>query len=93
MTDLETQILGLIQGNRHLSEDLKKNYILALFLMDTGKHEEYLKLMQNFTRRCQEVEKGIFILKADEAADLRQDFDAIKKDILKKIQSDKPKNQ
>ena len=32
MTDIEKQIIDLIEGNSHLSTDLKKRYILALFL-------------------------------------------------------------
>jgi len=31
MTDLEQKIIDLIEGNSHLSNDLKKRYILALF--------------------------------------------------------------
>jgi hypothetical protein len=93
MTDIETQIITLINTNPHLSDDLKKRYILALFMMETPQQEEYLKLIQGFTRRCGEVDSGIFILRKDEQEKLRVSFDEIKRDILKKIQNKNNPNQ
>ena len=63
MTDLEKQIIELITTNRHLSEELKKRYILAMFLMESAKQDEYLRLLQSFTWRCKQTDRGIFIVK------------------------------
>ena len=87
MTDLEQKIIDLIEGNSHLSTDLKKRYILALFLMETKEQEEYLKLIQAFTYRCNAVERGIYIVKADEKEKVMKSLDEVKEDILKKINS------
>jgi len=87
MTDLEQQIINLIENNYHLSDDLKKRYILALFLMETKEQEEYLRLIQAFTYRCNAVERGIFVVREDEKAKVMRTLDDVKKDILSKIQS------
>lgn len=87
MTDIEQQILALIENNHHLSDDLKKRYILALFLMDSREQQEYLKLIQAFTYRCNAVERGIFIVREDEKAKVMRTLDDVKKDIFNKIQS------
>jgi len=87
MTDLEQQIINLIESNHHLSDDLKKRYILALFLMETKEQEEYLRLIQAFTYRCNAVERGIFVVRDDEKAKVMRTLDDVKKDILSKIQS------
>lgn len=85
MTDIEKQIIELIEGNSHLSTDLKKRYILALFLMETKEQEEYLKLIQAFTYRCNAVERGIYIVKAEEKEQIMKTLNDVKEDILKKI--------
>lgn len=87
MTDIEQQIIELVEGNSHLSTDLKKRYILALFLMDTKEQEEYLKLIQAFTYRCNAVERGIYIVKADEKEKVMKTLKDVKEDILNKIKS------
>ena len=87
MTDIEQQILNLIENNHHLSDDLKKRYILALFLMDSKEQEEYLKLIQAFTYRCNAVERGIFVVREDEKEKVMRTLDDVKKDILDKIHS------
>jgi len=87
MTDIEQQILALIESNYHLSDDLKKRYILALFLMETKEQEEYLRLIQAFTYRCNAVERGIFVVRDDEKAKVMRTLDDVKKDIMSKIQS------
>jgi hypothetical protein len=87
MTDIEQQILNLIESNHHLSDDLKKRYILALFLMDSKEQEEYLKLIQAFTYRCNAVERGIFVVREDEKEKIMRTLDDVKKDILDKIHS------
>lgn len=87
MTDIEQKIIELIEGNSHLSTDLKKRYILALFLMGTDEQEEYLKLIQAFTYRCNAVERGIYIVKADEKDQVMKTLNDVKEDILKKIKS------
>lgn len=85
MSDLETQIINLIEGNSHLSEELKKRYILALFLMESKEQQDYLKLIEAFTYRCNAVERGIYIVKADEKETLMKTLEDVKNDILKKI--------
>lgn len=87
MTDIEKQIIELIEGNHHLSMDLKKRYILALFLMEYKEQEEYLKLIQAFTYRCNAVERGIYIVKAEEKEQVMKTLNDVKEDILKKIKS------
>ena len=87
MTDIEQQIIKLIEGNANLSDDLKKRYILALFLMDMDEHEEYLKLFQAFNYRCNTVERGVYIVRADEREQALRTLEDIKKDILGKIHS------
>jgi hypothetical protein len=87
MTDIEKQIIDLIEGNSHLSTDLKKRYILALFLMGTEEQEEYLKLIEAFTYRCKAVERGIYVVKADEKDKVMKTLSDVKEDILNKIKS------
>jgi len=87
MTDIEKQIIDLIEGNSHLSTDLKKRYILALFLMGTEEQEEYLKLIEAFTYRCKAVERGIYVVKADEKDKVMKTLNDVKEDILNKIKS------
>lgn len=88
MTDLEQQILDMIQGNQHLSGELKQRYILSLFLMTTEEQKEYLRLMQAFNYRCNAVERGVFILRPDEKPRVMKTLKEVKEDILKKIHSD-----
>jgi len=87
MTDIEKQIIDLIEANQHLSEDLKKRYILALFLMGNEEQREYLRLMQAFSYRCNAVERGIFIVRDDEKKKIMRTLEEVKKDILDKIHS------
>lgn len=85
MTDLEQQIIDLIEGNSHLSTDLKKRYILALFLMESKEQQEYLRLIQAFTYRCNAVERGVYIVRADEKDKVMKSLQEVKEDILNKI--------
>ena len=87
MTDTETQIIQLIENNPHLSSDLKKRYILALFLMETKEQEEYLNLIQAFSYRCNAAERGIFVVSDDEKNKIMRTLEDVKKDIIGKIQS------
>ena len=87
MTDIEKRIIDLIENNPHLSTDLKKRYILALFLMERVEQEEYLKLIEAFTYRCKAVERGIYIVKADEKEKVIKTLSEVKEDILNKIKS------
>lgn len=91
MTDLEKQAIDLIQNNRYLSEELKKRYTLSLFMMNSDQQKQYFMLLQGFSRRCSEVDRGLFILRADEAGELKTSFDEVKRDILKKMQEEKRK--
>ena len=88
MTDLEKQIIELITENRHLSEELKKRYILSMFLMESGKQQEYLRLLQAFTWRCKQMDRGIFIVKPSDMHRIMRTYDEVKKDILKKLDID-----
>ena len=85
MTDLEKQIIQLITQNRHLSEELKKRYILSMFLMESDKQEEYLQLIKAFTRRCQEMDRGVFVVKPSEMSQIMKTYEEVKNDILKKL--------
>lgn len=87
MTDTEKRIIDLIENNAHLSTDLKKRYILALFLMGTNEQADYLKLIEAFTYRCNAVERGIYIVRADEKEKVMKTLNDVKEDILKKIKS------
>ena len=85
MNSIEKTIIDLINANQYLSEELKKRYIVALFLMEYEKQEEYLKLLGGFTRRCEEMSRGIFIVHPAEAGTMLRTYDQAKADILKKI--------
>ncbi len=85
MTDLEKQIIQIITQNRHLSEELKKRYILAMFLMENEKQLEYLRLLQAFQMRCQEMDRGVFIVKPNEMKQILRTYEDAKKDILRKL--------
>lgn len=87
MTELEQQIVALIEGNDHLSEDLKQRYLLALFLMSSVEQAEYLHLIQAFTYRCNAVERGIYIIPENEKNKIMKTLEDVKEDILKKINS------
>lgn len=87
MTDIEQKIIDLVEGNAHLSTDLKKRYILALFLMEYEEQEEYLKLIEAFTYRCHAIERGIYVVKADEKDKVMKTLNDVKEDILNKIKS------
>ncbi len=54
--------------------------------MTDEKQKEFLKLVQGLDRRTKEADDGFFILRTDEAGKLKNDFDEVKRDILKKIQ-------
>ena len=85
MTDLEKQIIQLITQNRHFSEELKKRYILAMFLMEHDKQAEYLRLIQSFTYRCQQMDRGIFVVRPSEMNRVLKTYEEAKKDILNKL--------
>lgn len=75
----------MVNTNKYLSEDLKKRYIVAMFLMEYDKQEEYLKLLQAFTHRCEEMDRGIFIVHPNEMGTMLRTYEQTKADILKKI--------
>lgn len=85
MNSIEKLIIDLINANQYLSEELKKRYIVAMFLMEYDKQEQYLKLLQAFTKRCEEMSRGIFIVHPAEMGTLLRTYDQAKADILKKI--------
>ena len=87
MTDLESQIIVLIQSNSYMSEELKTRYILALFLMERTEQKDYLKLIEAFNYRCNAIERGVYIVKADEREAVMKTLEDVKKDMLKKINS------
>ncbi len=87
MTEPEAKIIALIEKNPYLSGELKKRYILALFLMDRKDQEEYLQVMRAFDYRCNAVERGMFVLQADQEQKLMKSVQEVKEDILRKIHS------
>jgi hypothetical protein len=85
MTDLEKQILQLILQNKHFSEELKKQYILTLFLIESEKQPEYLRLIEAFTKRCEQMDRGIFIVRPDEIKRVMRTYEQVKEDLIKKL--------
>ena len=85
MNSIEKQVVELVQNNKFLSEDLKKRYLVALFLMEYEKQEEYLKLLQAFTKRCEEMDRGIFVVHPQETGKLLRTYEQAKEDILRKL--------
>ncbi len=53
--------------------------------METPEQLEYKKLIEAFTYRCKSIERGIYIVKADEKAEVLRTLDQVKSDILSKI--------
>ena len=91
MTDLEKLIIQAIEHNRHLSNELRKRYILAMFLMKTEKQKEFLELIGHFTKRCDETNRGIFVVRPNEMQKILRTYEEAKADILKKIQNNNQK--
>ncbi len=87
MSTLENKIIELIKSNSNLSEELKTRYILALFLMETREQEEYLKLIEAFNYRCNAIERGVYIVKAEDKAAVMKTLEDVKNDMLNKINS------
>ena len=85
MTDIEKLIIQLITQNRHFSEELKKQYILSMFLMESDKQEEYLGLLEAFTRRCHEMDRGIFVVQPKDMNRVMRTYEQVKQDLLKKL--------
>jgi len=85
MTHIEKQILQLILQNKHFSEELKKQYILSMFLMESDKQEEYLRLLQAFTKRCEQMDRGIFVVRPDEMKRVMRTYEQVKQDLIKKL--------
>ena len=91
MTDLEKQIIQLIEHNAHLSSGLKKKYILSMFLMESNKQQEYLYLLQSFTNRCREMKRGIFVVRPSEMEKVMKTYEEVKKDLFRKLNTDNHK--
>ncbi|QQR83859.1 hypothetical protein IPJ72_01470 [Candidatus Peregrinibacteria bacterium] len=89
MTTLEKQIIQLITQNAHFSEELKKRYILAMFLMESDKQQEYKELLEKFTKRCEEMNRGIFVIKPSDLAKTMRTYEEVKKDLLLKLNTDR----
>ncbi|MFH1012700.1 MAG: hypothetical protein V1760_03040 [Candidatus Peregrinibacteria bacterium] len=87
MNNIEQEIIKMIEKNEFLSQDLKKRYIVALFLMNDRAQAEYLRLWQAFDGRCKTMEKKPFILEADDMRAIFRTVDDVKKDLIRKIQS------
>lgn len=87
MTQLEQQIIALIEGNKFLSEELKKKYILALFLMDRSEQQGYLEVVKAFDYRCGAIDRGVFVLKDDDKQKLMRTLEDVKEDLLRKLHS------
>ncbi len=91
MTNLEKQIIQLIQQNKYLSDELKNQYILTMFLMEKEKQEEYLELLQAFVHRCDEMDKGIFVARPDEMKRIMRTYNEVKEDLVKKLSNNNHK--
>lgn len=87
MTNIEQQIIALIEGNPFLTEDLKKRYILALFLMDGTHQEEYVELWKAFDNRCKSIQQGQFKLDAQDIKNVLRSVDEVKRELISKIKS------
>ncbi len=87
MTDLEKQIIQEITQNRFLSKELKNQYILSMFLMETEKQREYLGLLQAFTSRCKQMDRGIFVVKPNEMKRVMKTYEQVKNDLIKKLRT------
>jgi hypothetical protein len=87
MTKIELQILDLIQSNRYLSQDLKQRYILALFMMRSKEQREYLEIIKAFSIRCEQIDRGLFILPSKEAKRILRTVEEVKQDLIDKINS------
>ncbi len=90
MTKSEQQIIALIEGNPYMAEDLKKRYILALFLMNGKAQKEYLELWQAFDNRCKSIQAGNFKLEASDVKNILRSVDEVKKELIAKIKSSNP---
>ncbi len=87
MTTLEKLIIQTLTQCPHLSEELKKQYILAMFLMETEKQEEYLKLIHAFINRCNQMDRGIFVVRPSEMKRVMKTYAQVKEDLIKKLNS------
>jgi hypothetical protein len=85
MTELEQKIIALIESNPNLTDTLKKRYILSLFLMESDKQEEYLQLIQAFTFRCKQMDRGLFVIRSDEMKKVMKTYEEVKADLLGKL--------
>jgi len=91
MTNLEKQIIQLIQQNKYFSTELKNQYILTMFLMEVEKQEEYLGLLQAFTHRCEEMDRGVFVARPDEMKRIMRTYNEVKEDLVKKLSNNNHK--
>lgn len=87
MTLLEKQIIQIIQTNKYLSENLKRQYILSMFLMEADKQKEYFQLLKAFGRRCGQMDRGTFTLKPEEKERVMKTYEQVKEDLLNKIEA------
>lgn len=92
MTEIETQIIELVTNNAHFSEELKKRYILSMFLMEADKQEEYLELLKAFTKRCVEMDRGVFVVRPNEMQQVMRTYEEVKTDLFKKLNINNQKN-
>ena len=90
MTEIEKQIIQLVQQNKHFSGELKKQYILSMFLMEEKKQEEYLRLLQAFTHRCHEMDRGVFVVRPEESKRIMRTYEQVKEDLIKKLSTNNP---
>ena len=90
MTTNEAQIIALIEQNKYLSDDLKKRYILALFLMDGPHQADYLELWKAFDNRCQSIAAGNFKLDSADVKAVLRTVDEVKRELIQKIKSSHP---
>lgn len=88
MNNIEEDIIKLIHDSNYFSNELKKKYILAMFLMDYDEQNKFLDLLKTFIYRCKLMDRGIFIVKPDERDKVMKSYKEVKEDLIKKINLD-----
>jgi hypothetical protein len=84
MTTIENQIIESVMQNKYIGEFDKPKYISAMFLMTEKNQKKLLKKLKRYQKKCNEIEKGHFLLKPKEANLLKSIFKNIKERLFLK---------
>lgn len=87
MTDLEKQVIQVINQNKYLSDLQKKQYILTVFMMNEVELKEYLHTLMNFQSRCDEMDSGTFKVHQSESVDMMKAYNQVKEKFIKKYKN------